>query len=66
MSTRKEYRKKALACLRAAENMRDPAERVVMLGIARDYMSLADHIARRQDYGTGHRVDKNLNMLKDS
>jgi hypothetical protein len=29
-----EYRKKAEECLRAAERMRDPAERIEMLGIA--------------------------------
>jgi hypothetical protein len=41
-----EYRKKAEECLRAAERMRDPAERLEMLGIARGYMSLADHADR--------------------
>jgi hypothetical protein len=37
-----EYRKKAEECLRAAETMRDTAQRVAMLSIARNYMSLAD------------------------
>jgi hypothetical protein len=41
-----EYRKKAEECLRAVERMRDPAERIEMLGIARGYMSLADHADR--------------------
>jgi hypothetical protein len=41
-----EYRKKAEECLRAAERMRDPAERIEMLGIASGYMSLADHADR--------------------
>jgi hypothetical protein len=43
-----DYRKKADECLRAAENMRDPADRIEMLGIARGYMSLADHADRSQ------------------
>jgi hypothetical protein len=37
-----EYRKKAEECLRAAERMRDPGERIEMLGIACGYMSLDD------------------------
>jgi hypothetical protein len=41
-----EYREKAEECLRIAKRMRDPAERIKMLGIARDYMSLADHADR--------------------
>jgi hypothetical protein len=41
-----EYRKKAEECLRAAKRMRDPAERIEMLGIARGYMKLADHAVR--------------------
>jgi hypothetical protein len=41
-----EYRKKAEECLRAAKRMRDPAERIEMLGIARGYMTLADHADR--------------------
>jgi hypothetical protein len=45
-----EYRKKAEECLRAAKRMRDPAERIEMLGIARGYMKLADH-------AVGSRID---------
>ena len=41
-----EYRKKAEECLRAAERMRDPADRIEMLFIARGYISLADHADR--------------------
>ena len=41
-----EYRKKAEECLRAAERMRNPADRLEMLGIARGYVSLADHADR--------------------
>jgi hypothetical protein len=43
-----DYRKKAEECVRAAEKMRDPAERIEMLGIARGYISLADHADRCQ------------------
>jgi hypothetical protein len=44
-----EYRKKAEECVRAAEKMRAPAERIEMLRIARGYMSL-DHHADRCDH----------------
>ena len=43
-----DYREKAQECLRAAEKMRNPAERIEMLGIARNYMALADHAGRSQ------------------
>jgi hypothetical protein len=54
-----EYRKKAEECLRVAERMRDPAERIEMLGIARGYMSLDSHADRcqinsRQQNGPGN------------
>jgi hypothetical protein len=51
-----EYRKKAEECLRAAEKMRDTAQRIAMLSIARNYMSSAD-FARQAD-----RIDKNLEI----
>ncbi len=54
-----EYRKKAEECLRAVEKMRDPAERIEMLGIARNYMVLAAHAGKSAD-----RPDKNLEMQK--
>jgi hypothetical protein len=43
-----DYREKAEECLRAAEKMRSPVERIEMLGIARNYMALADHAGRSQ------------------
>jgi hypothetical protein len=43
-----DYREKAEECLRAAEQMRSPVERIEMLGIARNYMALADHAGRSQ------------------
>jgi hypothetical protein len=43
-----EYLKKAVECFRAAEKMRNPAECIEMLGIARNYMILADYTERSQ------------------
>jgi hypothetical protein len=40
-----EFRKKAEECLRAAEKMRDRAERIAMIRTACDYMNLADEAA---------------------
>jgi hypothetical protein len=40
--------KKGEECLRDAEKMRNPAERIEMLGIARNCMALADHAGRSQ------------------
>jgi hypothetical protein len=55
-----DYRMKAEECLRVAEKMRDPAERIEMLGIARGYMSLDGHADRcqvnsQQQNGPGNR-----------
>jgi len=43
-----DYREKAEECMRAAEKMRNPAERIEMLGIARSYLTLADHAGKSQ------------------
>lgn len=40
-----DYRKKAEECLRAAEKMCSKTSRMAMLGIARNYMSLAEYAA---------------------
>jgi hypothetical protein len=37
-----EFRKKAEACLRVAEKMRDRTERIAMIRTACDFMNLAD------------------------
>jgi hypothetical protein len=55
MPAREWYRRKAGACAAAAENMVEPADRAVMLEIARAYMTLADHVGARHDQGTTHR-----------
>ena len=43
------YRRKALECVRAAEQLRDAGERNKLLRIAGLYMSLAHRIAERQE-----------------
>jgi len=50
-----DYREKAEECLRTAEKMRNPAERIEMLSIARDYMALAAHADRSQINSTQQR-----------
>jgi hypothetical protein len=45
------YHRKALHCVRTAEQMRDPGERTKLLEIARAYLGLARHVAERQDHG---------------
>jgi hypothetical protein len=42
MPTRDAYRKKADACLKATEAMRDPTERLAMLQMAQGYLKLAN------------------------
>ncbi|HMA74344.1 MAG TPA: hypothetical protein VKP67_23070 [Xanthobacteraceae bacterium] len=55
MPKRETYRKKALACLEAAEKMSDPQERAAMVAVACDFMKLADHVGRRRDHKAAHR-----------
>jgi hypothetical protein len=57
MSPRETYRKIAKACVHAAERMRDPGERVIMLEIAQAYLRLADRVAARLKRGTADRAD---------
>jgi len=58
MQGREVYRLKALACLESAEKMHNPEEGDRMLRIARDYIRLARHVARRLDRGTAHRGEQ--------
>ena len=44
MSNRETYRQKALHCLRAADKVHDSSERVVLLSLASNYMTLADYV----------------------
>jgi hypothetical protein len=52
---RERYQRMAKRCLRAAERLRDPAERGKLLEVAGGYMALARHVADRHDHGTAHR-----------
>ena len=54
MTGRDGYRRKALECVRAAEQLRDAGERNKLLRIAGLYMSLAHRIAERHERGTAH------------
>jgi hypothetical protein len=65
MPAREKYQRMAKRCLRAAERVRDPAERRKLLEVAGGYMALARHVAERHDHGTAHRSadyapDRNL------
>jgi hypothetical protein len=48
LTERQLYQRKAIACVQAANKMRDPELRAVMLEIARCYMKLADVAARNE------------------
>jgi hypothetical protein len=48
MAQRELYEQEAKACAQAAEKMRDPETRAVMLGIALCYMKLADLVGDRR------------------
>ena len=52
---RETYQRMAKRCLRAAELLRDPAERKKLLEMAGGYMALARHVGERHDHGTAHR-----------
>lgn len=55
MPSRERYQRMATRCLRAAERLRDPAERTKLLEVAGGYMALARHVAERYHHGTAHR-----------
>jgi glutamate/tyrosine decarboxylase-like PLP-dependent enzyme len=52
---REQYQRMATRCLRAAERLHDPAERLKLLQVVGGYMALARHVADRHDHGTAHR-----------
>lgn len=54
MTGRDGYRRKALECVRAAEQLRDAGERNKLLRIAGLYMSLAHRIAERHERDNPH------------
>ena len=53
MTACEKYQREALAVVRAAEVLRDPAERVHLLEIAGGYMALAKHAASHPDEARG-------------
>ena len=55
MPTREKYQRMARRCLRAAERLHDPAERLKLLQVVGGYMALARHVGERHDHGTAHR-----------
>ena len=55
MPAREKYQRMARRCLRAAERLHDPAERLKLLQVVGGYMALARHVADRHDHGTAHR-----------
>jgi len=59
MNAQEIYRLKALVCLREAKKMHNPSELEVMLGIARNYLILADHVARHRATDEDESVQKN-------
>jgi hypothetical protein len=57
MSAREDYMEQAASCLRAAWNLRDPAERAALSKLSACYVALADYVAERSEHGTAHRCD---------
>jgi hypothetical protein len=61
------YHRRAMRCVRTAERMRDAGERAKLLEIARAYLSLARHVADRQEHATVHRAgDYDPRLLEDA
>jgi hypothetical protein len=52
------YRAKALRCLRVANKVHDSGERVALLSLACNYMSLADYVGRRHEHRATHQSDQ--------
>jgi hypothetical protein len=51
MLNQETYRDKALKCARAADEVRNPGERVELIGLASVYMALADYVDRHDEHG---------------
>jgi hypothetical protein len=66
MSNREAYRRKALHCLRAADRAHDSGERVALLSLASNYMTLADYVGGHEDYPTAHRRDRDRDTQSDN
>jgi hypothetical protein len=57
-SNREAYRQKALRCLRAADKVHDSGERVALLSLASNFMTLADYVGSREDCRAAHWGDR--------
>ena len=55
------YRKKALQYVQAADTVRDPAVRIALLNLARNYLALADYIDRQHERGAEHHGEQDEN-----
>jgi len=55
VTAREKYQRKALAVVRTAEGVHDPAERVDLLQVARGYLALARLAEARHDDTTAQR-----------
>jgi hypothetical protein len=66
MSNLETYRKKAIACTRAADEVRGTAERVELLGLASIYRVLADYVDARPERGLEGRGNQEEDTQKDS
>jgi hypothetical protein len=66
MSNREAYRQKALHRLRAADKAHDSGERVALLSLASNYMTLADYVGGHEDCRTAHRGERDRGTQSDS
>ena len=66
MSNREAYRQKALHCLRAADKVHDSGERIALLSLASNYMTLADYVGGHEDSRAAHRGDRDRDTQSDS
>ena len=55
MKKRDWYRDRAFECILAAQDIRDPVERIKLLTLAQHWIRLADHVIGHLDKGTPHR-----------
>ena len=62
VSSRDDYRGKAIDCVTQAEVIRDPHERAALLWIAQVYLKMAERISKRHERGTAHRLTGNLHL----
>ena len=57
MPTKHDYLDKAMECVRATEDLRDPIERTALLKISRAFINLSRYVATRHDRGAASAQD---------